>query len=460
MGNHEQEMKDIAPEIRALYEKGAVAVDRKNYDYAIELFNQALALQQDFALARHGLHLAHRKKREYQPLSGATISLNRIKAQAAGIRAALHESKRHLREAIGEYEKAIALDPASVSLLTRLANAFVRCGMTDSAIKTYEEVVEFDVNNVGSLKQLGQLYDKKDDYDNARKCYQKILEIAPGEPETGQLLKNLDARATIKRSQWEDTTTYRTKLRDADEARELEIKGHFARSEDDVDYLIQRAEEKLKTSPDDRDALRDLAEACARKGDLTRSLALLDKALALDPNDFLLRRKLFETKITVVEEKMKTKGKTAELVRKCDELRLEMVTGEVLKYPTNLALRYDYGLLLKKAGRINEAIAEFQLSVKEPTRKRQSLNMLGLCFKEKLMCDLAVSQFLKALELTRELDDETKEIVYNLGSTYETMGDNKRAIEEYKKIYEVDITYRDIAGKMEAAYWKTKGEGK
>ena len=50
------------------------------------------------------------------------------------------------------------------------------------------------------------------------------------------------------------------------------------------------------------------------------------------------------------------------------------------------------------------------------------------------------------------MDEEKKDLIYNLGSVLEKMGKGDEAIEQFKLIYEVDISYRDVAAKVDAYY--------
>ena len=68
------------------------------------------------------------------------------------------------------------------------------------------------------------------------------------------------------------------------------------------------------------------------------------------------------------------------------------------------------------------------------------------------MYDLAANQFQKAIQDLYEWDETKKEIIYNLGMVYEAMCQKEKAIAEYKKIYEQDINYRDIAKKISQSY--------
>jgi hypothetical protein len=50
------------------------------------------------------------------------------------------------------------------------------------------------------------------------------------------------------------------------------------------------------------------------------------------------------------------------------------------------------------------------------------------------------------------VDDEKKDLIYNLGSVLESMGKKEEAIEQFKIIYEMDIGYRDVGAKVDAFY--------
>ena len=58
--------------------------------------------------------------------------------------------------------------------------------------------------------------------------------------------------------------------------------------------------------------------------------------------------------------------------------------------------------------------------------------------------DIAVDQYLKALEELPTMDGQKKDITYNLANCYETLGDQEKALTEFKKIIAVDIGFKDV----------------
>jgi tetratricopeptide (TPR) repeat protein len=130
--------------------------------------------------------------------------------------------------------------------------------------------------------------------------------------------------------------------------------------------------------------------------------------------------------------------------------RLEEFGRRVREHPTDLGERYRHGATLLMAGRIDDAIGEFQKTVADPKRKTDSLLHLGECFERKQMLDLAAKQVQKAAEDFPVLNTpRAKEVAYRLAELHERRGAKEDARKEYLRIYEVDISFRDVAKKVQ-----------
>jgi len=80
------------------------------------------------------------------------------------------------------------------------------------------------------------------------------------------------------------------------------------------------------------------------------------------------------------------------------------------------------------------------------------MNVLGCCYGELGMLDLAMKQLEEASREILSMDTMKKEIVYNLGLVYERMGAPDKSLACMKQIYEVDYGYRDVAKRVESSY--------
>jgi tetratricopeptide (TPR) repeat protein len=124
----------------------------------------------------------------------------------------------------------------------------------------------------------------------------------------------------------------------------------------------------------------------------------------------------------------------------------------VEKYPTDLTFRFELGTLYFHAGKISEAQKEFQKAQGNPHKRIAAMNYLAQCFARRKIFDLAASTLEDALKEKLVFDDEKKELIYNLGTVLEDMGKKAEAIEQFKTIYKVDTSYRDVEAKVDAYY--------
>ncbi len=108
----------------------------------------------------------------------------------------------------------------------------------------------------------------------------------------------------------------------------------------------------------------------------------------------------------------------------------------------------NLGIAYKEMGLIDEAIGEFQLASKDPARAVECCSMLGLCFLEKGMPQLAIKWYRKGLETPDIKESETMGILYDLAGVYQSTGDMDNAYRTFLEVYGLDAGFRDVAEKM------------
>ncbi len=99
-------------------------------------------------------------------------------------------------------------------------------------------------------------------------------------------------------------------------------------------------------------------------------------------------------------------------------------------------------------GLLDEAIAEFQLAAKDEVRGLECCSMLGLCFMEKGMPDIAIKWFEKGLDIPGRRDEEYSGLRYDLAQAYEAANQLERALELYMEIYRVNARFRDVKDRV------------
>jgi tetratricopeptide (TPR) repeat protein len=207
-----------------------------------------------------------------------------------------------------------------------------------------------------------------------------------------------------------------------------------------------------------------LAGLYVQIGEFDNSIDAIEKALAVNPGDPELDELMGSVRLRRYNheiEELKKASHADEAVAKETERNqyaFDNLNERVKRYPNDLRLRYELGVMLYNNSYLNEAIQQFQLSQKSPKHRILSLYHLALCFRDKDQNDLASEQLEKADMEHPVMDKMKKDILYELGEVSARMGLGEKAAGYYKKVYQVDIGYKDVAGKVEEAYGDGGGQ--
>ncbi len=109
---------------------------------------------------------------------------------------------------------------------------------------------------------------------------------------------------------------------------------------------------------------------------------------------------------------------------------------------------YNLGIAYKEMGLLDEAIGEFQYAARDTARTVECCEILGLCFREKGMPQLALKWYQKGLDMPNLGEHEGAGLRYDIAEVYREQGDYKKAMQLYTEVYGLDSTYRDVAAKI------------
>lgn len=435
-----------------LVEKANDAKERRAYDLAIELYMQAVTLEPDHLEARRGLRSAELKKTEAYYPSAVTRVVGSVPARISAWFAKV--SKNHEKRMLA-LEKILVQDPKNVKISQALAQTAEAAGHKNAGIAAYEGVIEADPDNLVALKGLGRLLSLTGEPRRALELYERALRVDPRDQEASRMRKNIAAEVSITKTGVDRAQHSRDLMVDRENQEQLHDEARVLRGEEDIRASVEQIETQLKEKPEDGLLLSELASRYTAIREYDKAIETYDRAYAAQPNNFLLREKAGDLRISRFDREIREAtqaGDKSELERLGAE-RLEFVVDEyrkrVQEHPTDLGLHFQLGKALHESGDLDGAMSEFQQTVRDPRRKIESLTMLGNCFIEKGMFDLAESQLRKALDESPGMSERKKEILYNLGLLKEKQGDVPAALAEFKKIYEVDIQYKDVGQRME-----------
>jgi tetratricopeptide (TPR) repeat protein len=110
---------------------------------------------------------------------------------------------------------------------------------------------------------------------------------------------------------------------------------------------------------------------------------------------------------------------------------------------------YDLGLAYKEMGLYDEAMKAFEKVLRAPGREVQCRVMLGMCQREQHNPSEAIHQFKQGLHANPS-DRERLSLYYEIGQTYEQMGDDGEALYYFEAVLKRDAHFADTGHRAEA----------
>jgi tetratricopeptide (TPR) repeat protein len=126
--------------------------------------------------------------------------------------------------------------------------------------------------------------------------------------------------------------------------------------------------------------------------------------------------------------------------------------------PEDAASHYDLGLAFKEMGLVDEAIAEFQIALRNGHMRLKVFEELGQCFLQKSQYTIAEKILRRALDMRHDDELELLGVYYYLGCSYEALDRPEQARDAYERVLAMDINFRDAAERL--ARFDTNEDGR
>jgi len=458
--------KELSESLRALWLKAVSAIELRNFGYAISLLQEILKQEPEFLTGRQLL-----RRTEVTKNKSAKKSFFNISTAPIGVMKAQREIKKDPKRAVEMLEEVLEGEPYNRQANLLLKEAALTAGWPEIAVFTLRTLLEESPRDVKVLHELGRLYHELGDHENEVEVYNQLTAIDPRDAQALRLGKDASARSSMKRGGWTQAESYRDLIRDKDEAISLEQQSRIRLTGEALDQQIAETYARHHVEPENLNFARRLGALSEQKDDFESAIRWYQYTadLAKGADTGLLRKisdlkiKCLEREIAAHEEFLATHTERDGLhAEKSAQLRAAKISrAEILirdaqervtRNPSDLQLRFELGDNLFNAGHFREAVPELQRARQNPHTRLKAMNVLGCCYGELGMLDLAMKQLEEASREIVPMDRMKKEIVYNLGLIYERMGDAEKALACMKQIYEVDYGYRDVARRVESSY--------
>ncbi len=455
-------LEDLSKQASDLFNRGFSALERGNVDFAIEMLSSCVTAEPRFARAWKFLRAAELKryrKKTVTPLSRQLEMIIRFPTYL-GVMGLLKSGK--FQVALMMAERLLRDDPVNPKYGKLFAQAAVGMELPEMAIMTLETVRDNNPEDISVLSWLGVFYQKVGRMRSARECFERLCELSPNDPAALKQLKDAMALDSMASDGWEKSAekggSFRDILKDGDEAALLEQGAKSAKSDSGLDSLVADMKRKIEAEPMNINFRRGLANLFLQKRDFESAITVLEAAVKLNPGDPELERaatnahlRQFESQAEALRNAGDEEG-AVEMDSRRLQYRFDDLQNRVERYPNDLQLRFEWGVMLFENEYINEAIQQLQIAQRSAKNRVQALYYLGVCFRSKQQYDVACRQLETALAELPILDANKKKVLYELGELAELMGNPKKAAELFMQIYQDDISYRDVAERIEKAY--------
>ena len=461
----EKKLNELSPDLRRMFVKAVEAAQRENFDYATTLFCQVLQREPGLFEARKALRVAQTKRS-----AGVSTGFFKKMMSNAGSSPQIAKAKLALNknpaEAMAIAEEVLngdANNPFAHRIIIDAAHAL---GLPRTAVLSLETVVRIAPKDKALVIEFANVVaETGGNATVAEKFLDDLIRSSPYDPDLLQAQKNLSAHKILDEGGYnalsDGSGSFRDVLRNKDEAVSLEQEKRVQKTEDNTLGLIEEYETRLITEPNNLKLLRSLAELYTQKDNFSRALALYDRIKNSElGGDASIDRAIADTIVRQFDFQISqlnpfdegTAEKTAAITAEKISFQLAETQKRVEKYPTDLAIKFELGVLYFQAGNIGEAIAEFQKAQGNPHKRLAAMSYLAQCFAKRKMFDLAAKTLQNAIKEKPGFDEEKKDLTYQLGCVLESMGKKDEAIEQFKIIYEMDISYKDVSAKVDAFY--------
>ena len=352
------------------------------------------------------------------------------------------------------YRKAIAVAPTDIDLRMSYAKMLDSLGNEDAAVNEYNYV-------------LSKIKDDKDILYSLERIYKKKLER---HPQNADITANLGA-IMQKQGKFDDALMFYQKseyLNPSNINTRLNV-GTLYQQKGDYKTAIKAYDSVLTVEPNNINANLYKAQAYAGMGSTKEALDNYKKVMALDPTNIEAPAQML------------------------DLLKGNMTTPQFIEYvKKNMAssnsseLFYSYALDLHKQNKLTDAITMYQESIKENSQNPEVYINLALAQNQSKQTDLALktlstaqakfptneqiktvikdintelinnkfanaAKFVEAKDFKnaiieyQKIDPANADSLLGIASCYQGLNDNKKAIEYYKKAFELKPTSSDIA---------------
>ncbi len=458
------------------YTKAVTFQQNQQYDKALPLYQEAIKLQPKEASYEYALGTLYQQQNDldnaltaYQQAltldpknadyQKAISNVNELKAGPIIQKAIEKQTSGDLDTAINLYNQAIAIIPNNAELWTNLASAYQQSDHFNEAINAYKKGYDLDHKaSVDNLYFLGVLDENAQNGRQAINHYNDYIKASPNGQYVTQAKSRIAAltaniNACIKIPTRNQIKTAQESSKAYDDAVKLQQAGKF-------DEALAAYQKAISLSPNEAAYAYGLGTLYQEHNDMTNAIIWYSKAHELDPKN--------QTYANIVATAQQSKQSSEAMQAYNDAVKLQTdqkyddAIAQYLKAisisPSEASFYYSLGTCYQAKNDLDNALKYYTkaatLNPKEPAytqiikqvKEAMAAPYLESAYKKQTTKDAsgnydiagAINDYEKALKL-----DDSATTHLNLGTAYQALNNNVKAISEYEKAISLDKNQSD-----------------
>lgn len=439
------------------WRKGTEAMQKQNWDYAIQMFGTCVNLKPEHVVYRQTLRGCTQKKYNDNKTGAGALA----KAKLMGLRSRIKKakSKSDWEDMDKAAEEGLLINPWDAGLNCDVGEAAQQREFMDVAEFAYKAAYDCDRKNKELATKYAEILEARGKYTDASTVLTIVSKLDPNDMEVQRKIIRLQAQETTVKGGFEDAeSTQDVRLKGsqaANKGRAGETVAPGQSEEDDLRHAIRR-------EPDRIEHHHKLATYYRREKKFDQALEVLNKVLQMSGGDVAYREQIEDVELDILRKNRdiaRENAATDETARKnYEELERELAKRELTvflsreeRYPQDMKLKMELAIRLMRFGKFVEAIPRLQKASNDTRLAGPAFARLGTCFFKDNKLTLARGQLERATpHLSHDKDAKLfKETWYTLARVYEELKETDKAEAAYGEILVVDYEYKDARQRLE-----------
>lgn len=459
---------------RKFFEHAKKSAETRNYDYAIKLYCDGLALWPDAI------------EEALRPLRVVATARRLEGGKGPGFLAArkLPTNTKDVYQNLNNAIHLFGLDPSEVGYIETVILMANKAGL-DRVVHFMAPVLVDAFNNAKKLPNshyaqaaaamdaAGELAQRENDAKIAMDIFQAAISSAqiwaehyPAESEAQRARSSASGKLAIIKGKFDKADGFTDSLKDAESQADIRDRDRSVQTGERLNTMIEKARQEweqnrgvpaklinlidLLLRMDQEAGEAQATELLEAEYQATQNYVFKSKADDVRMRQFNRKRRVLEAKVHANPGDAALQKELADVQAHQNNMEIAIYRDRLRQYPTELKIKYLLATRLFVGSHFDEAIPLFQQSQFDGRFRAESRLFMGRCFLEKGFSDQAIATLQKAVEELESSEGAVPlELNYWLGRSLEKAGQAAEARKVYGHLIQMDYNYRDARGRLE-----------